>query len=102
MREADQMTSPADGVQPATTGAAAAHWRKSAGSAVLWVGCGIGAAVALLYEILMCTAPPPDWSQMHFRTLVNAYVMAPIVIFGGIVWLCSWIARRIDPARPLD
>jgi hypothetical protein len=39
---------------------------------------------------------------MHLRTFVNAYVMAPIVIFCGIVWLCSWIARRIDPSRPAD
>jgi hypothetical protein len=78
------------------------RWRKTAASVALWLGFALGAAIALLYEVLMCTSPPPDWSQMHFRTFVNAYVIAPIVIFGGIVWLFSWIARRIDPNRPAD
>ena len=89
-------------MEPAHTDLTPSSWRKSAGSAVLGLGFALGAAVALIYEVLMCTAPPPDWSQMHFRTFVNAYVVAPIVIFGGIVWLCSWIARRIDPNRPPD
>jgi hypothetical protein len=96
------MNSRVNGRQPAIADSVAARWRKTAGSAVLWLGFALGAAVALIYEVLMCTAPPPDWSQMHFRTFVNAYVAAPVVIFGGIVWLCSWIARRIDPNRPVD
>jgi membrane protein YqaA with SNARE-associated domain len=79
-----------------------AHWRKKAGSGIAWVSFVLGTALALSYEVLMCTAPSPDWSQMRLRTFMSAYVGAPIFILGGMVWLGSWIANRIDPDRPRD
>jgi hypothetical protein len=97
-----RINTPAIGVQPAVTDSGAPRWRKVAGSAILGLGFVLGAMIALLYEVLVCTSPPPDWSQMHLRTFVNAYVIAPIVLFCGTVWLCSWLARCIDPNRPPD
>ena len=79
-----------------------AHWRKRAGSGIVWLSFLLGAALALVYEVLMCTAPPPDWSQMHLRTFIGAYVGAPIFILGGMAWLGSWVAGRMDPDRRRD
>jgi hypothetical protein len=74
-------------------------WRKTAGSAAVWLAALLGTAVALVYEVLMCTAPSPDWSQMRLRTFIGAYVAAPIVILVGILWLGDWIGGRVDPDR---
>jgi len=77
-------------------------WRKTAGSTIARLGLALGIVFALGYEVLMCTLPAPDWSQMHLRTFINGYVAAPMIIFGLTSWLADWIAGRLDRDRPRD
>ena len=71
--------------------------RKVTARVIRVAGWLFGAAVALVYEMLVLTSPPPDWSHMRLRTFIGVIVMTPILIVAGAVWACGWIASRIDP-----
>src|SRR5262249_15682725 len=101
-KHTDRICGPAAGARCAMTDSRLPSWRKMARSTILWLGFVAGAATALLYEALVGTSPPPDWSHMRLRAFVGVYVAIPILIFGGTGWLCNWIAECIDPDRPQD
>jgi hypothetical protein len=73
-----------------------------AGSAFGWLGFALGAALTVVFEALVWTSPPPDWSHMRLRTLVGMVLGMPIIIFGGTFWLGNRIAARLDPSRRVD
>jgi hypothetical protein len=73
------------------------RWRKVTGRAIQWLGFLLGAAFALTYGALLWTDPAPDLSHARPRGIVGVYVIMPILLFGGTVWLFSWIAGRLDP-----
>jgi hypothetical protein len=73
------------------------RWRKVAGRAIQWIGFLLGAAFVLIYCALLWTDPASDLSHMRFRSIIGVYVVIPIILFGGPIWLFSWIAGRLDP-----
>lgn len=61
----------------------------------------LGAAAALLYvAFILNSGPPIHWPHTRARTLMGLYVLTPLLIFAGAVWLFSWIAAHIDPPQP--
>lgn len=99
MQNTDPIGTPGRGAQPGVTDSEISRSRKRAGSAVLWLGVLLGLAAAALYEILILTSPPLDFSHMRLRGVIGFYFGIPILILGGIIWPCSWLAARIDPQR---
>jgi hypothetical protein len=98
-RDTDRMDAPGRNAQPGEVDSETLRSRKRAGSAVLWLGVVLALAAAALYETLVLTSPPPDFSHMRLRGVIGLYVGIPLLIMGGIIWPCSWIAARIDPQR---
>lgn len=99
MQNADPIDTPGRVAQPGATDSEISRSRKRAGSAVFWLGVLLGLAAAALYEILVLTSPPPDYAHMRLRGVIGLYFGIPILIMGGIIWPCSWLAARIDPQR---
>jgi hypothetical protein len=95
----DPSDTPGRGAQPGTDDSEISRSRKRAGSAVLWLGILLALAAAALYEALVLTSPPPDYAHMRLRGVIGLYLGIPILIMGGIIWPCNWLAARIDPQR---
>jgi hypothetical protein len=73
------------------------------GSTIRVLGVVLGAAAALLYLALISTVGPPiHWPHARARTMIGLYLLTPLLIFAGVVWLCFWIAARNDPVQPPD
>lgn len=70
--------------------------RKFAAASIRWLGFLLGAGIAALYELLVCTGPPDDWQHMRPKTFMLMYVGGPVLIAFGVFWLFDRIAARID------
>jgi hypothetical protein len=72
------------------------RWRKVAGRAIQGLGFLLGTALVLIYCALLWTDPVPDLSHSRLSSVMGLYVVTPIMILGGTVWLFTWIASRLD------
>ena len=82
---------------PAAAHSSTPRWRKVAGRAIQWFGFLLGAAIVLIYGALLWTTPTPDLSHSRISGVMGVYVVTPVLVFGGTVWLFTWIAGRLDP-----
>ena len=101
-KSSDRSDSLGSGAQSAITYSKPFPWWKLAAHAVRGFGFLVGAAIALIYLALVWTTPPPDLSHARPGAVFGLYVGIPILIFAGPVWLCNWIAARIDPDQHSD
>jgi hypothetical protein len=74
--------------------------RKLAGWLIRAFGFLLGAAVAVLLAYLMWTSPV---NLQHLRPSgLLRYLLMPILVFAGAVWLFDRIASCIDKRRMID
>jgi len=64
------------------------------------IGVAIGAGLAAVYLLLIWDSPPEiDWPHARLRSVVGLYILTPLLLCAGPVWLFGWIAGFVAPVR---
>jgi hypothetical protein len=75
-------------------------WRTIAAWSIRGLGIVIGAALAAVYLLLMWESPPDiDWPHARLRSVVGLYLVFPLLLLAGPIWLFGWIAAFIAPMQ---
>jgi hypothetical protein len=67
---------------------------------VTWTGLALGALIAIALYWLIWTDPSldlTDTSRVPPRGWISFHLFFPLAVGGGLVWLFTWVAGRIDP-----
>ena len=76
-------------------------WRTIAAWSIRGLGIVIGAALAAVYLLLMWESPPDiDWPHARLRSVVGLYLVFPLLLLAGPIWLFVWIAALSRPCNP--
>jgi hypothetical protein len=75
--------------------------RKIAAWLIRGAGLLLGAALASIY-LFMAWDSSPDMSNARPRAVFNFYLIGPLLLFCGPMFLAGWIASRIDHRRLTD
>jgi hypothetical protein len=71
-----------------------------AARAIRGLGITIGAALAAVYLLLMWESPPDiDWPHARLRSVVGLYLLFPLLLLAGPIWLFGWIAAFVAPMQ---
>ena len=75
-------------------------WRTMAAWSIRGFGVVIGAALAAIYLLLMRESPPDiDWPHARLRSVVGLYLLFPLLLLAGPIWLFGWIAAFVAPMQ---
>jgi hypothetical protein len=73
-------------------------WRRMAAWSIRGLGIAIGTALAAVYLLLMWESPPDiDWPDARLRSVMGLYLLLPLVLLAGPIWLFGWIAAFVAP-----
>jgi len=57
-------------------------------------------ALAAIYLLLMRESPPDiDWPHARLRSVVGLYLLFPLLLLAGPIWLFGWIAAFVAPMQ---
>ena len=60
----------------------------------------IGGALAAIYLWIIWGSPPEiDWPHARPRNVLGLYLVTPLLLLAGPVWLCGWIATVFAPRK---
>jgi hypothetical protein len=76
-------------------------FRKISAWLIRGAGFLLGAVLASIYLILAWDFPP-DMSNARPRAVFGFYLVLPLLLFCGPMFLAGWIATRIDHRRLTD
>jgi hypothetical protein len=63
-------------------------WRRMAAWSIRGLGIAIGTALAAVYLLLMWESPPDiDWPDARLRSVMGLYLLLPLVLLAGPIWL---------------
>jgi len=75
-------------------------WRRMAAWSIRGLGIAIGTALAAVYLLLMWESPPDiDWPDARLRSVMGLYLLLPLVLLAGPIWLFGWIAAFVAPMK---
>ena len=75
-------------------------WRSAAAWSIRGLGIAIGTALAAVYLLLMWKSPPDiDWPHTRLRSVMGLYLVFPLLLLAGPIWLFGWVAAFVAPMR---
>ena len=80
-------------------------WRKLAGKALVGLAWLLSAATLAIYVYIIWSDPPNlshSSGARELKGLEFLYLVLPLVLLFGPVWVAGWLAKRIDPSRADD
>jgi hypothetical protein len=72
-------------------------WRTLAAWSIRGLGITIGAVLAAVYLLLMWDI---DWPHARLGTVIALYLVFPLLLLVGPIWLFGWIAAFVAPPQP--
>jgi hypothetical protein len=76
------------------------RWQSLAAWSIRAFGVAIGAALAAVYLLLMWDSPPDiDWPNARLRSVMGLYLLFPLLLLAGPIWLFGWIAAFVAPTQ---